>query len=114
MNEEVKSLWIAALLSGGYEQGRFALRTTEHGTDQYCCLGVLCDVAAISGEGRWREAPRGACEFFAGAQRRSGVLPDAIRSWAGISVARQGDLTRLNDREAASFETIAAWIDENL
>jgi hypothetical protein len=43
MKAELKSKWVEALRSGNYEQGRGLLRAE----DQYCCLGVLCEVAGI-------------------------------------------------------------------
>lgn len=41
MNPEWKAKWLEALRSGKYVQGTDCLRNSE---DQYCCLGVLCDV----------------------------------------------------------------------
>lgn len=46
MDPGVKALWLEALRSGKYEQGNSVLRT---GDDKYCCLGVLCDIAAKAG-----------------------------------------------------------------
>lgn len=40
LRPEVKKLWMDALRSGRYSQGREALRRD----DQFCCLGVLCDL----------------------------------------------------------------------
>lgn len=37
----VKDQWLKALRSGDYKQGRRMLRS---GKDEYCCLGVLCDL----------------------------------------------------------------------
>jgi len=42
MNPEVKQLWLNALRSGKYTQGKSLLRPTE---STYCCLGVLCQIA---------------------------------------------------------------------
>lgn len=42
MNQEYKEKWVAALRSGDYKQGRGRLQNE----DGFCCLGVLCDVAA--------------------------------------------------------------------
>ena len=43
---EARAKWVKALRSGEYSQGRYSLKID----DDYCCLGVLCD---ISGLGRW-------------------------------------------------------------
>lgn len=40
MNQEIKKQWVEALRSGKYKQGKFKLKRN----DQYCCLGVLCDI----------------------------------------------------------------------
>lgn len=45
MDQRVKTLWVTALRSGEYEQGRHTLRKG----DQFCCLGVLCDLAVKEG-----------------------------------------------------------------
>lgn len=51
MNPEVKQLWLAALRSGEYTQGRNALAKYDYevGEMTFCCLGVLCEVARRSG-----------------------------------------------------------------
>ena len=41
MNDLAKK-WVDALLSGAYQQGKYALRTEDN---KFCCLGVLADVA---------------------------------------------------------------------
>lgn len=43
--------WVKALRSGQYKQGRGYLRSYR---DQYCCLGVACD---LSGCGKWSYTP---------------------------------------------------------
>lgn len=47
----VKTAWLAALRSGDYQQGRFNLRRSS----AFCCLGVLCDLAAKDGIGTWKD-----------------------------------------------------------
>lgn len=41
MNPEVKAAWLTALRSGEYTQGRGKLNKGG----EFCCLGVLCDIA---------------------------------------------------------------------
>lgn len=75
--EEVKELWIEALESGDYPQGRLALLSSEG----FCCLGVLCDLyRQKTGIGEWEEGTAGA-RYFLG---QSKVLPEAVARWAGI------------------------------
>ena len=48
MNPEIKERWVKALKSGDYKQGAevLARRDPVEGETFYCCLGVLCDIAA--------------------------------------------------------------------
>lgn len=41
LDPELKSAWLKALRSGDYPQGTGQLRNSD---DEFCCLGVLCDV----------------------------------------------------------------------
>lgn len=49
MNQELVEKWLAALRSGKYQQGTQHLCSIENGQKNYCCLGVLLDVANIKG-----------------------------------------------------------------
>ena len=42
--QELRTAWLEALRSGKYKQGRDKLCNLQN---QYCCLGVLCEVAGI-------------------------------------------------------------------
>ncbi len=51
MNKDIKQKWITALLSDDYTQGRNCLRNNN---DEFCCLGVLCDLYwKETGDGQW-------------------------------------------------------------
>ena len=47
--EEVIKLWVKALRSGEYKQTKDSLKNRGG----FCCLGVLCDLAAKDGGGDW-------------------------------------------------------------
>lgn len=49
LNEEWKREWLEALRGGSYKQGQMYLRTGN----EFCCLGVACDLAAAKGLGTW-------------------------------------------------------------
>lgn len=109
MNPIIKQRWIEALRSGDYAQGRESLRDNVEGGDQYCCLGVLCDLAAQDGRGRWTETGI----FVDDLGERAVSMPTGqITEWAGVdgSAAR---LAAMND-EGDSFEEIATWIERHL
>lgn len=138
MNEEIKAQWLAALRSGGYTQGRGALITRKPGHTAHCCLGVLCEIAADAGVIERSVGVRPG--FLAeGSEEgvQNGILPEAVRSWAGLT-SQTGllptevrvesgsafdedggyelyvELTELNDEAGFSFEDIADVIEEQL
>ena len=47
--KEVLELWVKALESGEYKQGHQLLNKDN----EFCCLGVLCDLAAKDGGQQW-------------------------------------------------------------
>ena len=111
MNPEMKKKWLDALRSGGYKQGRLCLRRG----DEFCCLGVLCD---ISGLGKWL-GPNddGEDHYEVGSEYEWAYPPKAVRDVAGldyenplVGVRTLGDI---ND-EGATFEEIADLIEEHL
>lgn len=78
MNPEVKQLWIEALRSGEYKQGEGALHNNI--TDEYCCLGVLCDVALKNGV----ELTIDKTEHNTAFATRTASLPHKVVSWSGM------------------------------
>lgn len=116
MRPEIAGLWIDALESGKYPQGRGALNTDG----KFCCLGVLSDLAADLGivtrstrEGSLRVQYDGI----------STVVPDRVMTWAGLK-SEVGDyvdgdnfgnyLANDNDFREKSFAEIAKIISENV
>jgi hypothetical protein len=114
MSPDVKKLWIDALLSGEFEQGKHTLQTTD---GKYCCLGVLCEVyRRETGRGEWKShaSPCGAY-FEVDGHKGRGVLPDPVMAWAGLReenpVIDDVTLARWNDSRDASFKGIANLIE---
>lgn len=110
MNPEVKAKWLEALRSGRYTQGKGALCCRVNGVQQYCCLGVLCEVLqvpAISSVG----------SNFTSYSDADGLLPDIAVRLAELNefdpvVAGKG-LAALNDL-GKTFTEIADLIEEYL
>lgn len=105
MNESVKKKWIKALNSGKYAQGKGRLRQE----DNFCCLGVLCDLYDEKGWKKWSDG-----YSYRG---DSAVLPSAVSDWAGLindnpNIGR-GSLSNLND-SGKTFKEIANLIEEYL
>lgn len=123
MNRDLRNRWVEALRSGTYKQGKHRLkRVGQFPLDRnYCCLGVLCEVAGLEFEEDPYESLFNSkrSEYFflkeeAGEARCSSFLPDAFRKEIGIGYLDQEKLVRMNDEENCSFEDIANWVEENL
>lgn len=109
MNKEIKEKWVAALKSGDYEQGKYALRKNN----KYCCLGVLCDIYSkeigVEWEGQWIEG-------------ENKTLPIEISTWCDIEPINievdydtlKQYLTELNDTVKLPFREIADVIENQL
>lgn len=112
MNAEVKKLWIEALRSGEYEQGRGRLKTANNG---YCCLGVLCELHREAVEGSWEESDNDNIGSFYEGQRYS--LPKLVMKWAGLNECNPrvgyASLETLND-SGVPFPEIANYIEAAL
>lgn len=113
MNPEIRKRWREALLSGKYKQGLDKLNSPGlGGTREYCCLGVLCELAvqdlivekgmALSGTATYDEDAL--------------YLPPSVQSWAELDfnpVSTTGGvrLSELNDA-GWTFERIAEALPE--
>lgn len=96
MNKLVKKLWVSALRSGKYKQGKDALcRGNQNGT-RHCCLGVLSDIAVKQGVCSRREAFRG-----------NAVLNDKVKKWAEL--AGEDPFIELGKYSCHSL----AWLNDN-
>jgi hypothetical protein len=85
MNQEIAQKWAETLKSGAYQQGRGALRRQKE--EQYCCLGVLCDMHAKAVGGEWTECKDDDAHLYHTAGSTIGsinFLPGAVREWAGL------------------------------
>lgn len=115
MNKQIAEDWVAALRSGKYKQGTGRLRD---GNDQFCCLGVLCDLLAPDS---WEEENDRAGEWTMGYD--SSLLPDHIRTASEMKTADGtiGDtivpglatcLVAINDEGRFGFNEIADIIEK--
>lgn len=119
MRAEVKEKWLDALESGEVKQGRGHLHDLKE--DTYCCLGVLCSIAADEGVVSRMPSNVGNLEQFTGESGPSvGLLPRNVMRWAGM-VSTDGtfldennnptSLASQND-SGATFDEIAQMIRE--
>jgi|SRR5882672_319468 len=105
--EEVRTAWAFALESGEYPQGKLYLNNN----DQFCCLGVLCELAVKAGM-----TERGT-EILVRYEDKNGYgdastqyAPTGVRMWAGLSSSEQQRLTVANDFYNKSFSEIAEMV----
>lgn len=116
MNEDIKAAWVKALRSGEYRQGTGRLRSVD---DEFCCLGVLCDVVKKDERSPFHKAWhwfKGLSAWIFGKpeDRTAGsnaFLPTAVHEWVGLEAGHTQVLMRMNDFERRSFDEIADWIE---
>jgi hypothetical protein len=80
MNPEIKEQWVTALRSGEYRQGKGALKRKDDEGFQYCCLGVLCELAIENGVNVKQSVVDG--EYFY--DNGDMILPQKVRAWAAV------------------------------
>ena len=111
MNPAVKEMWVTALRSGKYKQGRDMLNACN----EMCCLGVLCDIYDPSG---WIGDPDSECYSFLYSPNIGKSVdiypPLEVLDWASLSNDVQLHLAELNDNRGLTFNQIADWIEANL
>ncbi len=113
MNDRVEELWCSALRSGKFPQGRNVLSDGI----SFCCLGVLCELAAEENICIKGTDTDGIILYD---DQRS-VLPESVMAWAGLTESNPDVwldqdtpcLAELNDKGIA-FSTLADLIEINL
>jgi len=118
MNSKIKKLWLKALRSGKYKQGRGQLKTHEN---KFCCLGVLCDIHSKQTKRKWDDI-----NYYL---NQDYILPHTVIKWAGLDNnnpmvkdrnAKQYCLSAFNDGSESeginkrTFEQIANYIEKSL
>lgn len=112
--KQVFKLWVKALRSGEYKQSEGSLKNK----DGFCCLGVLCDLAAKDGGAGWTKEKNafGNYGYKNDHDVMYGALPNHMREWLKISIEEQDKLVEMNDgrfnwTESCSFSEIANYIE---
>ena len=106
--KELRQLWVNALRSGEFKQGKAVLRSTDN---EYCCLGVLCEVAARQGL-MPAGIQLGECYSYSGETKwlapHVAELVGLNNVCGGIDMSSRA-LTTMND-QGMSFDAIANFI----
>lgn len=115
VNKENMRAWIAALRSGEYRQGKYALAAREpDGTTRYCCLGVACEISGVV-------EPDNPADHLVHYNGNATTLPPKVQDWLGVDYGDvevigssfwydTQDLVKvsiLNDNREFSFDQIA-------
>lgn len=132
MNPEIKKRWVEALRSGRFKKGTGKLHWYREDTpDEFCCLGVLCEIAIEDGV-----VKRNLKELYNGYRFYSytglgtdaeDFLPGDVREWAELNINNPYYLARgeredllenraylsvMNDNEYTTFDEIADVIEQ--
>lgn len=116
MNADNVRKWVEALRSGDYVQTEGTLCRRYDAEARYCCLGVVCDLAALDGvEMQRRERAGGDNTTVISFDGISGTLPQVARDWlAGDGELPYGNPTftwdkmQVKDPEAGEGSEITA------
>lgn len=116
MDPALKAKWLVALRSGEYKQGVGELCSPRG--NEWCCLGVLADVAGVAEYRLHGQDTLSAYEVkrddLLGPWDKPGDPPTAFSASDPKSLTTvQRKLAAMNDNEQP-FEEIAAWIEANL
>jgi hypothetical protein len=116
MNKEIKARWVEALRSGNYEQGRYNLRQNN----QFCCLGVLCDVVKDEVGCNWLPSQDHFSNLYK-FDEADEILPIVVAEYADLQVSPRleiatgvVEIANLNDSAEYSFEQLADLIEQQL
>lgn len=140
MDATIAKMWIDALRSGEYKQGKYVLRNVTK--DTWCCLGVLCDLYQKNCEEGFvlptettilrNDEETLIDEENDGAEvlnydTNYNELPYEVANWAGMDTGRIGWrqgripdmgtyilLSELNDTRGLNFNQIAETIELNV
>jgi hypothetical protein len=101
--------WHDALLSGKYRQGKGALARCTNGEVEYCCLGVVCELAGLRKEQAWWSS----AYFSYPKYGATDLLPLEAQQWLGIDVSDpllDSSYASFHNDHGDTFAEIAALI----
>jgi hypothetical protein len=77
MKSQIKHQFVSALRSGDYQQGQQRLKNHD---EEFCVLGVLCDLAVKAGVVKWEDWGSGF-----GFKGELYLIPTEVAVWAGLN-----------------------------
>ena len=106
MNKDIATIWVEALRSGEYSQGKNKLQDLNG----FCCLGVLCNLGEKAGISVTKRDGRLVGNYLH--SQKEIMEWSGINSPIGVYVGSEKTVSDLND-EGKSFEVIADIIEQN-
>lgn len=118
MDPFVRDIWVEALRSGAYPQGRYKLRSAE---DHFCPLGVLADIATTMDVTFWERLDG---QWVLPPWIEGSTLSYPVQEWAGFKGMHSSELVPLehggnrqpiwylSDHWGLSFIALADMIEE--
>ena len=103
---DFKGLWLQALRSRGYRQGRGYLMERDSRGPRYCCLGVGVRVLGLL------DMETGGCVYDEDAEPEYGQFSPGLQRALGMDETLMQRLINMNDGDRATFAQIADVIDE--
>ena len=99
MLNPVAKKWVEALRSGKYKQGFGQLKNRQN---EYCCLGVLCDLAEKEGMDFGEEwVSDGHYGWRAGL--KVGLIPASVKEWVGLENSTSSYLEDTHNHTGSSL-----------
>ena len=103
---EIKELWIKALRSGKFQQGKEMLAYQDdevNGGLRYCCLGVLCHLYNREKKKGWENLHIDGDE----------ILPTKVALWAGLTSQNPDVVHAKHKATLSTFNDGMAYVDDN-
>jgi hypothetical protein len=128
MKKEIADIWVEALISKKYKQGKTVLcRVENNGDKNFCCLGVLTDLYQQDRAKKKKkklsvDVEENVDESVISFDGESGLLSPSVMKWAGIKKPDGThcdeyeycyNLAEMNDIECLSFIKIANHIKKH-
>ncbi len=118
MKKKIAKKWAEALRSGEYEQRSGTLKAVletpgAKGRVEYCCLGVLCEMALKEGVGmeeKKRSIPDSTCSLFL-FDGESAVVPPPVQKWAGLKTD-MGSMSLRTSESGPGYSSLMEYNDE--
>jgi hypothetical protein len=101
---------VAALRSGKYSRGTSRLKSNNN----YCCLGVLCDLYCKSSEGKKNHAKwhNTLDKFISNSITEHAILPPEVQKWAGLN--QENPEVTISDKQVGKYDISLSELNDDV